>query len=665
MAYCTKCGHELRESDRFCAHCGAPAAPSASSPAQPVQPSQAAPTPSEQPPLNSGYPPFPPQKKPRKGLLAAIVGGSVLAALLLLVLAVSLFRSNRGQPDPLPPPETSLVEETASAPAALPGDQTTVYVPYTNSTVLFSLEYPQDCTLTEPNQNNVRIDDGQGLRIAAEYAFTSQSQSYIYSAADFAAQIDGDPQVLKDWIGSDALELTGSEKTQIAGAEAYTYDFTADLTDGPCLGRLYIFDGHGELGCYTLTTVYPSASEKAPLYAEQCAYVAESLRITGSYMPEGYQLFHSKEGDYSFLLQDDVTGDVEVDGTEASIYPVESVYTKCRLTLDESLYEPREGEPWEILTRRATNLLSGKTTHSNGFTRQDFALGRYEYVGLTAEYTESLTQFLYIDILFEHDGIYWQLSGRFTPEYEEAAYAAISDVLASLRFGDEVGISRAGQAAGTVSDPPPAEQVSVNQAVAALLQELEDEDISRDCEPLISVTDMDGDGNWEFLVSYLEKDDGQFEVEFELWTMQGSRLVEVAEDTLYTQAGGNTGSVGLAKRGDTYYLTLYTSRSQDQTFHRYYRYAPIIPGNEDLEDGNILMESHWLYEDGEVNNGTSKIDGKAVSMTEFEAAQKEFRTFVTLDVQAGPGNSGLSMTWDTARTYDFDSEQDGFRVNMG
>ena len=406
--------------------------------------------------------------------------------------------------------------------------------------------------------------------------------------------------------------------------------------------------------------------------AARRAHVADSLRITGSYMPEGYRLFHSDEGDYSFLLHEDVAADVEVDGKEASIHPVEKVYTKCRVNLDESVYDPGDGEPWDVLTRRAMNLLSDKDSHSNGFTRQDFPLGRYEYVGLCAEYTEDGAKYLYLDILFQHEEAYWQLSCRFTPEYQDAAYAAVSDVLASLRFGEEAGVSRAGQASSqteggaTGSDSSDSSGTAdVNQAVAALLRELEDEDISQDFAPLISVTDMDGNGTWELLVSYAEKDDGAYEVEFGLWTLEDGRLTEVAEDTLYTQAGGNTGAVGLAKRGDAYYLTLYTSRPQDQTFHRYYRYAPISAENQRLEEGNVLMESHTVYDEGEITSANYKLDGKTVNQAAFESAQKEFGQLVTLDLMDGPGSGGLAMTWDQARSFDFDGEGSSARVNLG
>lgn len=678
MAFCTNCGQPLQEGSRFCAHCGAPVSPSQPSPAPPAPP-----TPPVQPPVRPprqagqtpspvpGYPPYPQPKRPRKGLLIGIAAGSVLAAVLVLALVVSLLTRRTVEPIA---PQVSLAEESSaperdSQPTPPPA-QETVYAQYTNSTVLFSLEYPEDYSLSEPNANNVLITDQEGLRIAVEYAFTSQSQSYLYSGADFAAQIDRDPQVLADWVGAGGLELTGSQQRQVAGTEAYVYSFRTGPEAGSSLGELYIFDGHGELGCYALTTFYPEDSRSAALYEEQCAHVAESLRITGSYMPEGYRLLHSQEGDYSFLLHEDVAADVEVDGKEASIYPVEGVYTKCSVNLDESVYDPGDGEPWDVLTRRAMNLLSDKDSHSNGFTRQDFPLGRYEYVGLSAEYTEDGARFLYLDILFQHEEAYWQLSCRFTPEYQDAAYAAVSDVLASLRFGDEAGVSRAGQAGQSGESKESASQPeeggqSLNRAVAVLLDQLEDEDISRDLAPLISVTDMDGNGTWELLVSYVEKDDGAYEVEFGLWTLEDGQLTEVAEDTLYTQAGGNTGAVGLAKRGDVYYLTLYTSRPQDQTFHRYYRYAPISAENHRLEEGNVLMESHTVYDQGEITSGNYKLDGKTVNQMSFESAQKEFGQLVTLDLMDGPGSGGLAMTWDQARSYDFDGEGSGARVNLG
>lgn len=672
MAYCTKCGRELRQDDRFCANCGAPVSQPQSAPSSPPPPPQSPARPVQPPPRTAPVPaPYPQPKKPRKGLLIGITAGSVLAAVLVLALAVSFF--TRRTVEPVAPQVsaaaedsgTESLEEAAETPP--PPAEETVYAEYTNSSVLFSLEYPEGCELTEPNQNNVLIRDGEGLQITAEYAYTTQSQSYVYSAGDFAAQLDRDPQVLRDWLGVDTAEPAGSGVEQIAGTDAYVYDFTLELSDGPYIGRLCLLDGRGDLGCYTLTTVYPAASDKASLYEEQCAHAADSLRVNGAYTPEGIRVFRCEAEDYSFLMGDSLTGEVKIEGSKATVYPVEKVFTKCRITLDESVYDPDDGEPWDVLTRRAMNLLSDKESHSNGFTRQDFSLGRYEYVGLSAEYTEGGAGYQYLDVLFEHDGEYWVLSCRFTPEYQDAAYAAVSDILASLRFGEEAGISRAGQSGGSQGEQSasaPSDEISLNKAAASLLRELEDEDLSRDYEPLISVTDLDGDGSWELLASWVEKDDGAYEVKFALWTTQGDNLVELAEDTLYTQAGGNTGTVGLAKREDACYLTLYTSRPQDQTFHRYYRYAPISLGNDDLEEGNVLMESHVVYQDGEINSGNYKVGGKTVNQGVFDSAQKEFRGVVTLDLMKGPDASGLSMTWDQAKSYDFDNDRES-RTGLG
>ena len=68
--------------------------------------------------------------------------------------------------------------------------------------------------MTEPDSNNVLITEGSeaDFQISAEYAVSTAGNSFIYSAKDFAEQIEDDGDVLTAWTGAKEIELTDTKK---------------------------------------------------------------------------------------------------------------------------------------------------------------------------------------------------------------------------------------------------------------------------------------------------------------------------------------------------------------------------------------------------------------------------------------------------------------------
>lgn len=166
-------------------------------------------------------------------------------------------------------------------------------------------------------------------------------------------------------------------------------------------------------------------------------------------------------------------------------------------------------------------------------------------------------------------------------------------------------------------------------------------------EPLAAVGDFNGDGVRELLALYESGKEGG-SVVYEFWSLYPSEPERITSGTLYQEVGGNGGTVSIARYDDTAYLVLLRSVPEEDQFNNYYTIIPMEREESALGNGELGMESHGTY--GEGDRGEYIIGATQVSMEEFEARLEEFsnRVFI-MDIFMGAEDVGV-MTFDDLRS---------------
>lgn len=537
------------------------------------------------------------------------------------------------------------------------------YSTYENQNAMFSLEYPSGYDVAEPFVNCVYITDGDGFRFSVEYAFqTMTANSAIYSAADFAAQIDADSQVLSDWVGTE-LTLTGRNEGELAGMPCIVYDY--ETPDGH-IGALALLDSQGDFGCYCVSAYIDQASPKLDTYLDQAPYMIDSFRITGPCQPEGYThyAFDGEDGPIDFILQDDFVSDVQLkENGSVFVYPVPGVFSQANVIVHMTPYDG-DYETDEVIENVCDYYFEYKDDAAYYTDVEQMRLGRYDMTARGVTYSSSGEQFTTDEFVLLQDGCYWEIYCAYTADHEDAVYSAMVDLLCSLRLGGEPGggadpapaaAARPGLSLSGEDDAPAvtARTWSVNEQIdqiAAETKAVAGYTESSYMPPLASATDVDNDGVWEFLEVYETKNasTGATTVRYAAWALQEGGPVLLASDALYLEVGGNGGSIGLTMRDGTCYLIVMTDSPDGDSFHRTWRYIPWQGAALGTGETTLTADGSY-FEDG----GDYTVDGAAVSQSDFQAEQDAFGEMFHMDIVEGHGNGNV-MTLDVADTWDFD-----------
>lgn len=661
MAFCTKCGKEIKETDKFCYYCGTPVQPPAQNqgpadpgfpvgslgqkPVRPASPASPAPVPGPAQPY-----PGPMPKKQNRALPFLIAGGSVLLAAIVWVAVISLFRGRSEVSVDSPDlPSSSLPESVAEA--AEPPQAAIEYKNYANKETLFALDYPQDYDLSEPYVNGVLISDGSDFRAAAEYAVTSASGTFLYSAADFAAQIDADPQVLSDWVGSPAT-VTDSGREELGGQTAYRYEYETQSDGVSCEGQLYILDGQSEYGCYCFQTL--TAGGKEDDYEEQIEHMEDSFRVTGAYQAPGYQI-HSFAGDTIFFAVPETAGELDSYGlgTLISYYPVDGVFVESNIWIDDTSCTTGKTKVEDLLFDELRAAFKNVEAHGNGYTNIDpLPIGRYPYWQIEAEFYKEDTPYTKIEIALDVDGTYWTIEAETNAEYEAQTRQALELLIMSLRFGKQ-------ESGGAEGEPAQTSQPDVNDLVKGVIRHIKGQEnySEEDFAPsLVSVTDEDGNGCLELLALYQTNTNGLYQVRFDVWAAQGEGTGQLATGVVFDAVGGNGGSVGLAKDASGKLWVEVRQRTMMGTSgsSTLYRFLPFNADGTDLDADGLLQLEEWNtynQDDMSVADEGWRLDGEDANKAVFMANLNQFTWVYTMDIYDAPKKP--VMSFDDAEEYDF------------
>ncbi len=619
MPYCRKCGKEVKEEDRFCPNCG-----------QAVKQTVGKQT--------EGQPDGAQSKNAVSGVgrkkifLAAGIAAAVIVLAVVAAVAAVGIALNRNH---------------------------TSYAVYNNGEACFSVDYPEGYMVTEPNSNNVVITEGEeaDFQVVVEYAYSTPANCAIYSAEDFAGQIERQPQLLADWLGSDDAEVEDCTRAEIAGRDCYEYDFSLEMDGAPHAGKLYLFDSDGEFGCYSYMSVINENARKAKLYHEQSEAMEQSFKITGAYQAEGYTMYDYDEPGLRFMVRDSAMGEAEKsdDGDAVSVYPVEGVFSEANIWIRETSYEEEGNDASSILENMCDYYFSYKDQAKYLSQPGEMDYGRYPYMGVDMQYYEKGEKYTASILVFVHGGMYWAIEMESTDEYYDAAAAAVSDILFSLKFdGDEpdAGVLERSQAeSGQEEADGQEESTGGQEAVSEVLGEIDGspgyvEDSS--WEPLVAAEDFNGDGIWELLAVYEVKDGSGMKMMYEVWSLGKEKPVKLESDVLFEEVGGNSGAAGIVKKDDgKVYLAIEQNNPAGDTFNNYYTYIPWEDDESSLGEEFYYMESHGSY--GQEEQGKYILGDTAVDKARFDEKQKEFSDWVyKLDPLAGAGSDGV-MTFEGAK----------------
>ena len=645
MPFCTQCGKELRPGARFCHSCGAPVTVGDTPPAGPTPPVNPTPPINPTPPFNPAppvnpTPPFNPAPPAGGGSKTPYVVVAVIAVIVALaaILALILPRITGGG-TPAGPDIGAGIPPTASAGPA----DSTVYADYVNSSVRFSLRYPADYTVTEPYENTVVISDEDPLdfQAAAEYAFQTVAGGSIYSGEDLAVQMQQDPSVLSDWLGSEVSSGALRRET-VDGRDCWMCDFDVTIQGIPHTGRFHIFDGDGDFGCYTFFWLFNEESDRADLYRLQGEAMEESFRVTGAYQADDRSLYTTDALDLTFILRDSVmTGEVYESGDSICVYPVDGVFSESNIWLRLSPYD-EDRDPDYVLEGIADYFFQRMEDTRYASERITVDSGAYPCTGITLSYSDGGRHFYNTIFTFLYEGRYWRLTSISTDEYYEVTSSACLDLITSLRIGSDVTGGGSGQPAPTPSASP-ADRTE-DMAVQVLRDVLARDDVltgSSDA-PLAVLADFNGDSTMELMLHYTTD---QFVARYELWRLdktQGPVCLDASD--LYMEAGGNEGDIGIVESGGQVYLALHlsapTGSSTSETY--FYWVWPSYSPAPDFDEP-IYMAAGSQFDDPSDAVYSYSYMGEPVSKARFDEVRAPFQNWtVEMNIFAGSGGAVLT-----------------------
>lgn len=499
----------------------------------------------------------------------------------------------------------------------------TEYVTYTNNEVRFTLDYPKDYVVKEPNSNNVLIAEGDDadFQVVVEYAYMTVADSAIYSAKDFAQQIEADETILFDWIGT-TVNITSHQETTVAGMSCYEYDFDFQVGDADNIGQMYIFDSMGDFGCYTYMAVINENAKDAELYKKQWETMKESLKITGAYVPDGYEMYAFEASGIHVILSDIVQGSVNENSDKDSmvIYPVDSIYSECNIWIEETVYN--DEATLDAAMQKACDFYINYRKNASYATQiSEIDFGRYSGKTVAIQFYDSGEWYTMILTMLQIGDTYWEVEAKATDAYYDTVLATAREAIASLRIDGTEFKENKETVAETVKET--VRETAKETNTVAETEGLHDSNDSDETLTFIAAYDevfrianregyggtgqaiygdLNNDGTVELLVSYVQKDsNGASNVMYDLWTVEPYQALRLTSETLYTQAGGNSGYVSIVEKDGTYYVMTVCNQPQGDQFNSYYNYYEWPANASSIGSSGYYYEGHGVY--GEEENG--------------------------------------------------------------
>lgn len=393
MFYCTKCGRALREEEEFCPFCG----------------------------------------EPVRDIGAKIAGAKIadehrskrrravrkagLAFIAVLAVGAGIWSIFSG----------GLKDHTR-------------YESYYNEKVCFSVDYPQQYSLTESEKSKALITDGEkaDFQVEIQYAYKAPSKAIIYSAEDFAQLASWDSGMLTQWLGleGEAVKVTDFKEGELGGKTCYEYEFKVKSGDAAREGRLCIADSEGEFGCYSFMSLINKNAENVDLLQAQRDAMERSFKITKAYQPKGYKRYDYEKLGIQFVTKDTAKAKNEQSEDSVVIYPAEGTYTKASIWIKQSeikgLIDVRsrlqDSCDYYFSQKKRAKYLSQPAEKN---------WGRYSATGADLEFYDKGEHFTVSEFVFSDGGLYTTVTMKSTDEYLDLVSSAAADVLYSLKFGNK------------------------------------------------------------------------------------------------------------------------------------------------------------------------------------------------------------------------------------
>ncbi len=517
------------------------------------------------------------------------------------------------------------------------------YEQYENDTVLFAMDVPAGYDVTEPYVNGVFISDGDDFRVAAEYTFTTADNArFIQSADDFAAFIEADDAVLADWTSVPELTVEDSGWGAVDGTRCYVCAYTTQLGGDAFSGAVYLFDGQGDFGCYCLQVLMRDDAADAETYVQQMEHMVRSFTVTGPYQAEGYVLYDMEcEGMPVQLFARD-TALVQERTSSVGVYPVDGIYVEASVSIRRTAWESTY-DLETVMDSCGDYYFKYEDDARSTAQPSHFDLGRYSYDMLSLEYYDGGEHYTAYLALFVSGGFYWEVAAEATDEYADQVAAAFSDTLFSLRVNND-GLSAASGGAGEI----------IRGGVDAVLDATEDLPGFNPgddgwMEPLGFVADIDG--GRLLLTEYETVADNDYAVMTDVWLIRDGEAALLARNRLFTEVGGNSGSVSLVRRDGTVYMLLECHLWDGDEFNDYYAYFPLDEPAGAFGQA-LTMEAHGQV--GREDDGKYVADGGPVSPSAFEKARDAFSLWIgPMDILQGHGNGDV-MDFEALRIFNPD-----------
>lgn len=525
------------------------------------------------------------------------------------------------------------------------GGSETEYELYTCDEACFSLEYPAGGEVSEPYDNGVFITVADGFHLAAEYAYSLNDEMLLYSAADMASLIAADEDRLTLWTGADELDVVETGKMNSPAGQCYRFDYVSEVGGEPWSGCLVIFDGQGEFGCYCLQALIRD-DDDSEAHWDQFDHVFSSFRITDAYQLESMTLYEVPDWEMEFLVHDEYLDDIEYTddpiGQSLRLQPAGATMSQGSILIDKLTFGPDE-DLEDIMNESLDFILSNKED-AEVIAEPDTEdlIGRNPAGIFIAGYIDRGAPIYTVHAYIGSDDGWWSMIGNADEDHLEAVMTIMSDLMVSMRFGGDSG-----------------DNVKVNKSVAAILDRLEDQDgFQADgyLIPRASVTDVNGDGRWEFLAVY--KIDSS--VMYDVWSIRegGAQLLDHGE--LYVEAGASMGTLFLYEKDGVDYLCKWTGIYDDED--SYTSRSQYIPLSED--EGELLFDEALTLEvltPADSDESEYYVNGKEASESAYSSQEDQFELLVVLNwfggAFAAPGDETTPydsmMTFDEMRQHDF------------